>query len=81
MPNEEMDKGVQPLDELLDRLGLKNVDLVEKSTEQLTFKMVVKGRKGRKLTWNVQNKILTALNACLPEGTAPLTLKDLFNYK
>lgn len=81
MSNEEMDKGFQPLDELLDRLGLKNADLVEKSTEQLTFKMVVKGRKGRKLTLNIQNKILTALNACLPEGASPFLLKDLFNYK
>ncbi len=50
-----------PLDELMTELGLSNADLVKASTEQLTFKMVQKARKGKPLTPNVQNKILAAL--------------------
>lgn len=74
----EMEKGVQPLDGIMTGLNLKNSDLVEKSTEQLTHKMVAKGRKGRRLTVNAQYKILNALNAC--HSSKKFTLPDLFNY-
>ncbi len=47
-----MEMGTQPLDALMEQLGLKNSDLVEHSTEQLTFKMIAKGRKGRRLSLN-----------------------------
>ncbi len=47
-------------------LGLSNADLVKASTEQLTFKMVQKARKGKLLTPNVQNKILAALKTLVP---------------
>ncbi|MGA2090325.1 MAG: hypothetical protein ABSH12_02555 [Endomicrobiales bacterium] len=70
--------GVQPLDEILVRLGLGNDDLVRVSTCQLTHKMVHKGRCGRRLSRNVQYKILNALSALKPEEN--FTLKDLFNY-
>lgn len=76
--DETMELGTQPLDEVMTRLGVSNADLVEASTEHLTFKMVHKGRKGRRLTLNVQTKILQALHALKPE--AGLTLADLFNY-
>jgi len=59
-----------PLDELMTELGLSNADLVKASTEQLTFKMVQKARKGKPLTPNVQNKILAALKVLLP-GKSP----------
>ena len=71
--------GIQPLDALMDRLGLKNSDLVEKSTEQLTFKMLAKGRKGRRVTLNIKMKILKALNQSQSE--AVFTLQDLFTYQ
>ncbi len=58
------------------RLGLTNADLVKASTEQLTFKMVQKARKGKLLTPNVQQKILTALQTVRPEDN--LALKDIF---
>jgi len=74
-----MELGVQPLDEILTRLGLINDDLTKASTEQLTHKMVHKGRKGRRLTLNAQSKILRALNAAKPGMN--YTLKDLFNYE
>jgi len=72
------DRGAQPLDALMERLELSNADLVKASTEQLSFKMVQKGRKGRRLTPNIQHKILAALQRARPEES--LTLKDLFNY-
>lgn len=77
--NDSMDQGVQPLDALLVQLGFSNHQLVEKSTEQLTHKMVAKGRKGRKLTFNAQMKILQALNALQSEKKYQLS--DLFNYQ
>ena len=76
----EYNLGTQPLDELLTRLNLQNHDLVHRSTEQLTHKMVQKGRRGRRLTPNVQRKIFNALNACLPDQNTRLTMSDLFNY-
>ncbi len=73
-----MEFGVQPLDGIMTRLGLANGDLVQASTEQLTHKMVQKGRKGRRLSANVRFKILEALNALNSEKQ--FTLKQLFNY-
>ena len=70
--------GVQPLDEWMTRFALSNHDLVGASTEQLTHKMVSKGRKGRRLTLNARHKILAALKVLKPDQ--PVTLKELFNY-
>ena len=73
-----MDLGKQPLDVILYRMGLTNNDLVRASTEQLSHKVVQKGRKGRRLTLHAQTKILKALNAASPkEKFLP---KDLFTY-
>jgi len=77
MPQEH-DLGPQPLDSVMTRLGLTNAALVSASTEQLTHKMVQKGRKGRRLTPNVQTKILSALHTLYPEEQ--FSLKDLFLY-
>ncbi len=74
----EKELGPQPLDEIMNKLGLSNVDLVRASKEQLTFKMVKKGRTGRRLTLNIQNKIHRALQAASPASS--FALKDLFNY-
>ncbi|MEI6082391.1 MAG: hypothetical protein WCR44_08185, partial [Verrucomicrobiota bacterium] len=63
MENElERDLGEQPLNRLMAELGLKSHDLVAASTEQITHKMVQRGCKGRRLTKNVQGKLLRALN-------------------
>ncbi len=59
-------------------LGLQNHDLVAASAEQLTHKMVQKGRKGRRLTRNIQEKILRALNKASGRS---FTLDQLFNYR
>ena len=68
----------QPLDTVMTALGLTNADLVKASTEQLSFKMVQKGRKGRRLTPNTQEKILTALLKAKPE--LKIRRRDLFRY-
>lgn len=70
--------GTQPLDVLLDELGLTNRDLVAASTEQLTHKQVQKARKGRRVTENIQRKILNALNAVSDHRHG---LEDLFDYR
>ena len=69
----------QPLDALMTRFGISNADLVQASTEQLSFKMVQKGRKGRRLTPNIQEKILNALLAAKPG--LHLRRRDLFRYE
>jgi len=73
----ERNLGPQPLAQLMARHDLKAHDLVRVSTEQLTHKMVARACKGRRLTPNVQAKILRALNSAAGKEYA---LSDLFNY-
>lgn len=75
---EDRDFGPQPLDRILNEIGLSSADLVRASKEQLSFKAVHKARKGRKLTPNLQGKVLRALLAAHPGGG--WTVKQLFNY-
>ena len=77
IPDQERDLGEQPLARLLTELGLKPHDLVAASTEQITHKMVQRGCKGRRLTRNVQGKLLRALNTASGNTYA---LSDLFTY-
>ncbi len=78
MKKQEMELGVQPLDEIMRQAGLDNHDLVEISDEQLSHKEVQKGRKGRRLTLNIRHKILNALKKSKPERN--FLLSQLFNY-
>ena len=73
----ERDLGEQPLTRLLAEKGLKSHDIVAASTEQITHKMVARACKGRRLTPNVQAKILRALNLATGQRYVP---GDLFNY-
>jgi hypothetical protein len=75
--NIEYDLGPQPIVKLMAEYGFKPNDLVSNSTEQLTHKMISKAVKGRRLTPNIQRKVLNALNKAA--GTQ-YQLKDLFNY-
>lgn len=82
------DLGSQPLDAILDEIGLDNHRLVALSTEQLTHKQVQKARKGRRISANIQGKILRALNARhVPEcddsqnSHKVYVLTDLFTYQ
>ena len=74
----DFDLGVQPIDALLISWEKSNADVVSVSTRQLTHKMVQKARKGRRLTPNIQSKILSAVQTLKPD--LGLTIKDLFNY-
>jgi len=68
----------QPLARRMAELGLKPKDLVAASTEQLTFKMVTRAMKGRRLTANTMGKVLRAWNLASESehGTG-----DLFDYE
>ena len=70
--------GVQPLDEVMKNRSLSNDDLVKSSTEQLTHKQVQKARSGKRVTVNIQLKILRALNKL--DDALKYTDRDLFNY-
>lgn len=72
-----LNHGEQPIARLMATLALKPGDLVAASAEQLTFKMVARACKGRRLTPNVQGKILRALNQAAGKAYARA---DLFTY-
>ena len=69
--------GEQPLARLMREHRLQSHDLVAASEEQLTHKMVTKACKGRRLTPNVQGKVLRAFNDATDQS---LSAGDLFNY-
>ena len=73
----EIELGEQPIAKIIAEHKLKPHDIVAVSTEQITHKMIAKAVKGRRLTPNVQLKILHALNKATNKE---YLLKDLFNY-
>tara|TARA_R110002096_G_scaffold21252_2_gene69239 strand:- start:1938 stop:2195 length:258 start_codon:yes stop_codon:yes gene_type:complete len=75
--------GTQPLDAMLTEAGIDNHGVVAASSEQLTHKQMQRARNGRKLTKNMQDKILIAVRAALgtKEGEKELRWRDLFNYR
>lgn len=73
----ERDLGPQPVGKIMDELGLGPGDLVANSAQQLTYKMVARAVKGRRLTPNIQQKVLNALNKAAGKE---YQLKDLFDY-
>ncbi|MDK2858200.1 MAG: hypothetical protein PWQ29_706 [Verrucomicrobiota bacterium] len=77
-PPRSIEYGPQPLDRIMVERGLKNHDLVAASKEGLTHKQVQKGRKGRRLTRNAQDKIAAALSEAVGERCA---VELLFNYR
>lgn len=78
MTEKNMELGPQPLDRIIEEQDLKNHDLVAASTDGLTHKQVNKGREGRRLTRNIQEKIAVALSAATGNR---YTVSDLFNYR
>jgi len=69
--------GEQPLAIIMADNGVKPMDLVATSTEQITHKMVARACKGRRLTSNVKSKIRNALNKAVGKE---YSMKDLFTY-
>jgi len=74
----ENNLGIQPLDQVMTNQGLSNADLVKASTEQLAFKVIQKARKGRRVSPNLQQKILNALKVAVRDKD--FQLNQLFNY-
>jgi len=77
LSNIKRDFGEQPLVKIMALHGLSAHDLVIHSTEQITHKMISRALKGRRLTPNVQSKILNALNKAAGKQ---YQLRDIFNY-
>ncbi len=78
MSDKEMELGIQPLDAIMEERGLKNHDLVAASKDRLTHKQGQKGRKGRRLTRNIQDKIVASVSSCTGESYA---VSQLFTYR
>ena len=84
IPDEiQRDLGIQPIDQLMKQWGVDNHELVEVSIEQSTHKQVQKARKGRRVTINIQRKILNAIRKVAEDKKLDpnLTIADLFNYR
>ena len=75
--NIERNLGAQAIVDIMAKHGLGAGDVVAASSEQLTYKMVARACKGRRLTINSQMKVLKAVN--LAAGKE-YSLSDLFNY-
>jgi len=73
----ERNLGPQPIAQVMAEHELKAHDLVAASTEQITHKMIARACKGRRLTINVQTKVLNALNNATGRHYA---LSELFTY-
>lgn len=71
------DFGLQPIAAIMEKNGLKSLDLVSNSTKQLTYKTVNRAVKGRRLTQNIQRKVLNALDKA---SGKEYRIEDLFNY-
>lgn len=78
MSDKELELGTQPLDTIMKDRDLSNHDLVAASSDGLTHKQVSKGRKGRRLTRNIQDKIVVALSAVSDKD---FSAGDLFTYR
>ena len=71
------DLGTQPIADVMDERCITVRDVVAASTEQITFKMVQRARKGRRLSAHVMAKIQRAVSAAAGQ---PFSMQDLFNY-
>ena len=67
----------QPIVRILVENKLNSSDLISASTENITYKMLARASKGRRLTPHIQVKICNALNRATGKN---FTVKDLFNY-
>ena len=73
----ERNLGEQPIARVMADNALAARDLVAISTEHLTFKMVARACKGRRLTPNIKSKMRAAVNKATAKTYA---MEDLFTY-
>ena len=80
----ERNLGVQPLDGILVEYALGNHDLVAASEEPMTHKAVQRGRKGRRLTKHMKQRMADALNRAVTLQGKTVErawgVSDLFTY-
>lgn len=84
----ERNHGPQRIDDIMQRWGLDNHDLVNVSIEQLTHKQVQKARAGRQLTLKMMQKVARSLNIAIwdtltdeeKEVYYEYIHRDLFSY-
>lgn len=69
--------GVQPLDALMRAKSLDNHALVAASPVPITHKLVMRARRGRRLTPHSRRLVLAAWNAATGAKSA---MEDLFDY-
>ena len=69
--------GVQPLDALMRARSLDNHALVAASPVPITHKLVMRARRGRRLTPHSRRLVLAAWNAATGGKSA---MEDLFDY-
>ena len=74
----ERNLGPQPIAAKMAEAGLKAANLVAATPGCITFKMVTRACKGRRLTRNTQQKVVTAYNRA---AGASLSAADLFTYE
>ncbi len=82
-PEIPIENGVQPIDALMTNLEMANNDVVTACDEQLTHKIVMKARRGRRLSRKMQLKVLKAFNTALNNIDTEQqhkTRAELFNY-
>ncbi|MCO5044535.1 MAG: hypothetical protein M9935_04550 [Kiritimatiellae bacterium] len=78
---QDMEAGVQPIDELMRARNWSNHDLVMAALGSgLTHKQVAKARRGRRLTYHLQGKIIAAMNQ-LAGTPGSIRQEDCFNYR
>jgi len=83
-----LDLGSQPLADFMEKWNLTSHDMVEASTEQLTFKQIQRAAKGRRLTLKMMQKVTRAFNVAIwhkiskedKEAYFEYMHKHLFNY-
>ena len=69
--------GAQPLDGMMARAGLSNHDLVAASPVPIAHKLVMRARRGRRLTLHSKRLVVDAWNAASGERR---TASELFDY-
>lgn len=75
--SEKREFGEQPIAKIMEAAGVDAGDLVKASKVPMTYKMVSRACKGRKLTANTKNIVLNALQRVTGKV---YSFKDLFNY-
>lgn len=76
----DLELGTQPIEQRMEAWGITNQDLVNASTEQLTYKQVQRAKSGRKLTLKMMFKLARSFNVAIWNKLSK-TQKEQFSYE